>query len=89
MGVDVMNQQAAIRRGRRHLTPEMASRFLDVHYRTVLQWIKVGHPKWGKLPALDISVGNHPCFRIYRKDLEEWMQRKGASTRHSEEITRG
>lgn len=55
-----------------HLTPGIISRFLGVKHETVIRWIQRGH-----LPAINITSGSKPVYRIFRKDLSAFMQKRG------------
>lgn len=61
-------------RPRPHLTPEILARLLGVNHSTVLGWIRSG-----SLPALNITSGHAPRYRIFRPDLVAFLERRGAS----------
>lgn len=57
------------------ITPPILARWLRVDYRTVYSWIESG-----ELPAMNIGTrGKAPRFRIYRKDLIAFLERRGMS----------
>jgi len=67
---------------RRHITPEMLARLLGVQHRVVLRWVRSG-----ELPALNITSGHAPRYRIFRPDLIVFLRSRGASETQVREIT--
>jgi predicted site-specific integrase-resolvase len=56
----------------RKITPRILARWLDVNHHTVLKWVHNG-----QLPAFNISTGPLARFVIYRKDVIEFLRKRG------------
>jgi len=58
------------------LKPMDIRRQARVPYETVTLWIEVGHPRAGKLPAVDFSErGKRRSYRIKPEDWEDFQQK--------------
>lgn len=69
-------------RRRKHVTPGIVARWLDVNEETVARWIRSG-----ALPALNIGGnGNGSRYRIFRKDLVTFLERRGLITDHVSDL---
>lgn len=69
-------------RRRKHVTPGIVARWLDVYEETVTKWIRTG-----ALPALNVGgEGNGARYRIFRKDLVAFLERRGLTTDHISDL---
>ena len=68
---------------RRHITPSILARWLDVHEVTVLRWIRAK-----ELPALNVGgLGNGaPRYRIFRRDLVVFLSARGLTAEHIQDL---
>jgi hypothetical protein len=67
-----------------YLKPMDIRRQARVPYETVIWWIEVGHPRAGKLDAIDFSTrGKRRSYRIKPEDWEAFQEklRSPAQTR--------
>jgi excisionase family DNA binding protein len=65
----------------RTITPSVVARWLTVEDETVLRWIHSGD-----LPAMNIGTKGMRRFRIFRKDLIEFLHRRKVSPERIQEI---
>jgi len=56
------------------LTPPEVCKLLRVRPSKVLAWIRSG-----RLPAIDVSDGRRPRYRIRRADLDDFLQRRAVA----------
>lgn len=58
----------------RHVTPTIVARWLEVQHETVWAWIRRGD-----LPAINVGTrnGGRPTYIIFRKDLADFLARRG------------
>lgn len=67
---------------RRYVSPPVVARWLEVYEETVTKWIRSGD-----LPALNVGgTGNGARYRIFRKDLVVFLQRRGLTTDHISDL---
>lgn len=73
----------------RTLTLSVVARWLEVKPDTVLAWIQDSNPE-RRLPALNIGTrGKRAHYRIFRKDLATFLQRRGLSAERVEDLLGG
>ena len=69
----------------RHVTPSIVSRWLEVKPDTVIGWIRSRD-----LPAINIGThGGRPTYLIFRKDLAEFLDRRGMTATRIRELLGG
>jgi hypothetical protein len=70
----------------RTLTLPVVARWLEVKPHTVWAWIRDPDPT-RRLPALNIGTrGKRASYRIFRKDLVEFLQRRGMALARIQEL---
>lgn len=67
----------------RTITPTTVARWLTVENETVLRWIHSGD-----LPAMNIGTRGLVRFRIFKKDLIEFLHRRKVSPERIQEIVK-
>ncbi|MCA9070559.1 MAG: hypothetical protein KDA84_16625 [Planctomycetaceae bacterium] len=72
----VFDEDGKMKPKKPYLKPMDIKRLVGKAYEDVIRWIEKGHPRAGRLPAVDFSEkGKRRSYRIRPEDWEDFQQR--------------